>query len=672
MSDQFSNPDGVAAAEARAVKNLVPPRDCLPHVWAEANIQIPLGNSAPGPIRFANAPPQIGMIDAIRIPGVRRISFQLAAQTGKTNVMNCIVGYGIDHDPRSMLFCTPTEGDMKVFLEGKLRPLLETCPSIKRKVAQQRGRDGPNNGRLIGFPGGYLFLVWAGSTRTLRGRSAPWAIADETDAFEDSKEGNPLQLLAQRTASFSDQALLIEASTPTVKGESNIEAAFLAGDQRRWWVPCPDCGEYQYFKWENVHWVGRQSINLTEWEKDVGAEHQPETAMYACECCGSLWDDGQRINAIRAGEWRAAKPFKDHASFHLPEMGSTFRRMRDIVNSYLDKIAVQDVRSFANVSLAETFEEHGDKADPSILMQRREVYAAQVPMGGVWLAAGIDAQIDRLEVQIVAFGVGEESWRIDYRVLWGDPLAPDVWMELEGVLSEEFQHESGAMLRIGGACIDTGGTNSYTQTAYDWLRGKSGRRIFGVKGVAGWGRPIVENPQRKQSGKNARKIDLFLVGVDEAKLILMRRLNAAAPGPGYIHFSEDADDEYFKQLTSEKLVTRYVKGFPKREWTKPDKARNEALDTFVYAYAALKILQPNLNRLAERLQTQVPREARPQLPRKPDETRELAPNPPANDNEPAEIPPNERQAPQQDNGRIFRSKRVLAAKKAGSTWATRW
>jgi phage terminase large subunit GpA-like protein len=676
---QFSNLDAVVGAMRAAAVHLVPPPDMLPSEWAENNVVIPVGNAIPGPINFDNAPYQRGMVNVIKEPGVLRADFMTGAQIGKTLTMQCAVGFFIAHEPRSQIFAQPSQGDMQTFMETKMKPMIEANPAISMLMAKPRSRHGVNNSRIVSYVGGWLMTAWAGSPKTARGRSAPVIHADEVDGMPPTAEGDFVELLGQRAATFGDQRLMLRSSTPTIKGASRIETGFQEGDQRRFYVPCPDCGEGQYLKWSSVHWTGRKSTDIADADEDIGQEHQPETAMYSCEACGVLWDDGRRIGAIRNAErdghgWKAAKPFKGHASFHAPEMLSTFRRLRDIVQSYLDKLAVGDLQSFVNVSLAETWEERGDKADPNTLMARREVYRAQVPMGGVWLSAGIDAQQDRLEVKVKAWGVGEESWRIAYYVLWGDPLAPEVWQELEDVLNEEFEHESGAMLRIGGACLDTGGTNSYTQVAYDWLRGKTGRRIFGVKGVAGWGRPIVEKPQRKQSGKNARKVDLFLVGVDEAKLIIMRRLNMPSPGPGYIHFSQDADAEYFQQLTAEKLVTRYVKGYPKREWTKPDRARNEALDTEVYSFAALKIMQPNLKRLAEKLQ-QFAQQNRGIIARKTEETpkkigeqQKIA----ANDNKPTQNPQEERPAPRTENSGIVRSKRALKARNQKGNWATKW
>ena len=81
----------------------------------------------------------------------------------------------------------------------------------------------------------------------------------------------------------------------------------------------------------------------------------------------------------------------------------------------------------------------------------------------------------------------------------------------------------------------------------------------------------------------------------------MRRLANPTPGPGYCHFPNDYDESYFRGLTAEKLVTNYRKGQPVREWTKPDKERNEPLDCRAYALAALKIMQPNLRLHQERI-----------------------------------------------------------------------
>lgn len=587
----FDNTAALSRVFRAACAHLRPPPNLSPSQWAEQHVYIPIGNAVPGRISFRNAPYQREPLDMLIEPDCERVTLMWAAQVGKTQLALCGQGYHIAVRPMSQMMMQPSETDLHVWLATKFQPMVDANRMLQSRLAKPRGREGVNNGTMKSYPGGFLMFAWSGSPRTMRGRSAPIIVVDEVDGYEATKEGHPVSLVWQRAATFGDQKKLLEISTPTFKGASYIEAAFLAGDQRRFHVPCPDCGEKQVLRWERVTWDGRD---------DPAAEQFPETARYTCAHCGSLWDDGQRKAAIQAGAWVAEKPFHGHASYHLSELYSTFRRLRDIVRSFLDKRAADDMQTFVNVSLAETWEETGEKADADSLKARAEVFAAPVPMGGLVLTAGVDMQQDRLEVEIVAWGPGEESWSVDYQVLWGDPLQSDVWEELEALLSSTWLHESGAQMPVLAACVDTGGSAGYTQAAYDWLKGKVGRRVFGVKGVGGWGRPIVGAVSRKKSGQRGRRVDLFPVGVDEAKLVVMRRLSVATPGPGYCHVPVERENDWYRQVTAERLVLRYQRGFPVREWHK-SQDRNEALDCRVYALAALKIVNPSMRQAAKRL-----------------------------------------------------------------------
>jgi len=593
-AQQFSNAPGVIRALKRAARHLVPPAPLKPSEWSEQNVRIPAGNAIPGPIRFDNAPYQREPMDMAVHPGCHRISLMWGAQVGKTLAALCLQGYYIAHEPKSQMMMQPSQGDLTTWLETKFNPMVDANPLLQELIAKPRSHEGVNNQRMKSYPGGFMMFAWAGSTKTMRGRSAPLIIADEIDGYGGTPEGDEVQLIWQRAATFGDQRLLMEISTPTIKDDSRIEVAFNQGDQRHFHVACPHCDHHQRLQWDRV-----------TWDKDETGEHLPETARYICEDCGVLWNDGERIAAIRIAEsigagWKAKKPFRGHASYHLNELYSCFRRLRDVVQSFLDKKAANDLQSFVNVSLAETWEEQGEQADSHVLMQRAEEFRAPVPAGGAVLTSGIDMQQDRLEVETVAWGIGEESWSVDFTVLWGDPLRDEVWQDLDDYLATTWRHESGAHLGILSACLDTGGSTGYTQRAYEYVRQKTGRRLYAIKGVGGWDRPVVTSPSRKKTGKAQRKVDLFSVGVDEGKLTVMRRLAVTEPGPGFSHIPTDREAEWFHQITAEKLVTKYIKGVAKREWhqTRP---RNEALDCRVYAYAALKIASPHLKRHLERL-----------------------------------------------------------------------
>jgi phage terminase large subunit GpA-like protein len=174
-----------------------------------------------------------------------------------------------------------------------------------------------------------------------------------------------------------------------------------------------------------------------------------------------------------------------------------------------------------------------------------------------------------------------------------------VWGALADALDQTYQNEFKESLRVSSACIDSGG--HFTQEVYGFCRGRAVRRIFATKGIAGPGRPIVGSPMRRRTGRNRRPVELFLIGVDEAKRLLYSRLRLTEHGPGYCHFpiKPEYDEEFFAQLTAEKIVTRYRRGFAHREWVKT-RPRNEALDCRVGALAALYLLQPSWDALAKR------------------------------------------------------------------------
>ena len=588
-------------AMTSALKSMAPPPDLKPSEWAEKSVNIPVGNAIPGLIRLDNAPYQREPLDMTVEPSCSRITLMWAGQVGKTLVALCAQAFRIGQDPSPQIMMQPSETDLSKWLHTKFDPLIESNSDLAEKMAKPRGRNGVNNTKMKSYHGGQMIFAWAGSPKTMRGISAPFIVCDETDGYDRTNEGHPVSILWQRAATYGDQRLLLEISTPTIKGISWIEKAYEQGDKRRFHVACHACGTVQPLRWRQV-----------KWDKDDDGLNLPETAYYECdghdpetgEVCGARWSDTDRYKAIRNAEklghgWIAEKPFRGHASYHLSELYSCFRRMSDIVQSFLEKKAANDVQTFINVSLAETWEEEAESLEVDELIRRVEKYPAQVPAGVGVLTAGVDMQEDRLELETVGWGLGEESWSIDTEVFWGDPTEPHVWGELWEYLDRTFTHESGAELKISATCIDTGGSGGLTQAAYEQLRGKQRRKIFAIKGKGGWNRPIVSAPTKARPGRKGRPVTLFTVGTDEAKLYVMRGLKVEQ-GPRCCHFPDDRDPEYFHQLTAERLVTRMIRGFPFREWHKT-RERNEALDCRVYAYAALKIENPNIRIRLDRL-----------------------------------------------------------------------
>ena len=519
-----------------------------------------------------------GVMDAVSDPAVREVVVMSAAQVGKTEVLLNIIGYHIDQDAAPMLIVQPTLSMAQAFSKDRLAPMVRDTGVLKGKIKDPRTRDSNNTTLHKVFNGGMVTIAGANSAAGLASRPVRIVLCDEVDRYPSSAgtEGDPVRLAEKRASTFWNSKI-VTVSTPTVKNASRIEAEYLSSDQREYWVPCRHCDEPQIMRWASV-----------QWQTD-----QPETAVYVCEHCGVVWSDADRLKAIKRGEWRASAEFRGVAGFRLSGLVSPWLSIAEAARDFVEaKKLPETLRVWVNTFLGETWEESGDGVDDTGIADRREDYEG-CPDGVVLLTAGCDVQDDRLEVELVGWGRDEESWSIDYRIFYGDPSSPAVWADLDSYLAETWQHPRGIDMPIRAACIDSGG--HHTQAVYTFCRPREGRRIFAIKGVGGEGRALVGRPTRNNVGK----VRLFSIGVDSAKELIYARLKIAEPGPGYCHFPARYDDEYFRQLTAETIVTRFAKGFRKREWKK-QRVRNDALDCRVYALAAYALLNARINTLADR------------------------------------------------------------------------
>ena len=458
--------------------------------------------------------------------------------------------------------------------------MLRDTPCLKNKVRDPRSRDSGNTTLHKSFPGGHVTIAGSNSPSSLASRPIRVVFADEVDRYPPSAgaEGDPVQLARKRSATFHNRKLVL-TSTPTIRDASRIETAYDASDRRRYLVPCGDCGEAHALEWANVRWP----------------EDRPELAIYVCPCCGSAWDDVTRQRAIQKGRWEATAPFKGTAGFHLSGLYSPWTSLGDAAKDFLAaKKLPEQLRVWVNTYLGETWEDQGEQIDDTSVADRREDWGDNLPDDVVLITCGVDVQDDRFELEVVGWGRDEECWSLDYQVIYGDPSAPAIWNELDDYLKQTYAHPKGVDLPIRATCIDSGG--HYTSAVYNFVKSREGRRIFAIKGVGGEGRALVGRPSKNNIGK----VRLFRVGVDTAKELIYGRLKIVDPEPGFCHFPEGRDDEYFRQLTGEKIVTKYSQGRAKRAWVKT-RARNEALDVRVYALAAFTILNTNVNRIAQRL-----------------------------------------------------------------------
>jgi phage terminase large subunit GpA-like protein len=505
-----------------------------------------------------------------------------SSQVGVTELTVNWLGYTMEHAPAPAMVLMPTLEARDAWKVQKLNPLLTDTPIIRDLLGGLRSRDAANRQDLIDFPGGVLFLAGGNSPNSYAQRSVKNLVLDDLDRFpwEIGEEGDVVTLARGRTKAFP-RAKRLFISTPTVKGQSLIEREYDKRDRRRYHVPCPHCDELQ-----PLEWGGPEAAFGVKWNATL------TEAWYLCRACHAEIREHQKPAMLAAGRWIAEEPSSPIRGYHLTALlapiglGPSWLALAQDWQSAIKSPST--LKSFVNTNLGEVWEEAGDQVEPVGLLARLEEYPE--PLQTYARTAGVDVQKDRLEVTVDDFGLGEENWTHDHVILPGDTAQPHVWRELDELLKE---------LKPDAAAIDTGFN---TTMVYEFVAKRAW--CFAVKGMAGANRPLVEPEEARRRRLRTRRkkgVIVHMVGVDQAKALLYSRLKIMEPGPGYIHFPREPsfDDEYFSQLTAEKLVQKMRGTRPFTEWVQT-RARNEALDCKVYALAALRLSGINLTERARK------------------------------------------------------------------------
>lgn len=568
----------------RLAKKLAPPPKLSISEWADKYRKLSSESSSEsGQWRTDRAPYQREIMNAISDIKTETVVVMSSAQVGKTELVNNAIGYYIDYDPSSIMFVMPTLELAESYSKKRLAPMIRDTPVLRDKVKDAKSRDSDNTLLEKGFPGGYIALTGANSPSSLSSRPIRILLADEIDRFPVSagNEGDPLSLAEKRTKTFWNKKKFY-TSTPTERETSRIYKEFEESTKEEWCIPCPKCGELQPLTWSQIRF---------------------EDITHECKFCKERSTEIEwKRNALK-GEWIANNPNAGlkKRGFHLNALSSPWETWDNIIEDFKSAKAKgeETLKVWVNTTLGEVWEsKSGESADDIKLLARREQYEAEVPRQCIVLTAGVDVQADRLEIEVVGWGVGKESWGIEYSIIYGDPLQTQVWNQLDMYLEKTFWFDGGEGIVISTTCIDSGYA---TDEVYKFCKAREHRRIFAIKGDGGIGKPFINKPTRN----NRYSVALFVLGVNKGKDNILSRLNLKDEGPGYCHFpldeSKGYDEYYFKCLTNEKKVLRYKQGIAYYAWEKKTSdARNEALDIRNYANAAFEILNPNLEEMSKR------------------------------------------------------------------------
>lgn len=593
--------DGAIEVEKNWHEGLKPDPFMAVSEWSDKyRFLSPKSAAEPGRWRTERTPYLKEIMDCLSVSSpIQRVVFMKGAQVGGTEAGNNWVGYVIHIAPGPMMAVSPTVEMAKRNSRQRIDPQIEDVPELRERVAPARSRDSGNTVLSKEFPGGVLVMTGANSAVGLRSMPARYLFMDEVDGYpgDVEGEGDPILLAERRSATFQRRRKVLLVSTPTIKGLSRIQREFEASDQRYYQVPCPECDVVQPLHFTQLRWP----------------EGQPDEAKYCCESCGVLIDEHHKTKMLASGRWvPSAQGDGRTQGYHLSSLYSPVgwfswadaARLFEVAKSSPDLM-----KGFVNTVLGEPYEEEFEAPEWERLYERRDKYPVGiVPVGGLFLTAGVDVQRDRIECEVVAWGRNKISWSVDYQVLDGDTAQQDVWKKLDALLAHDWAHASGGSMPIRVMCVDSGYA---TQDVYGWVRnypqavwGGAGARASQPRtAVAIKGRDqdtaLILSVSKADTGGKRKGLRVWNVSGPVAKVELYRwlklprltdeELDAGEDyPPGTCHYPEYGE-EYFKQLTAERRVIRLHKGFPKATWEKDPARNNEALDCRVYARAAASI-----------------------------------------------------------------------------------
>lgn len=573
-----------------------PPANDTVSEWADKNRVLVSDSSAePGPWRTDRAPYQREIMDAFTQPGIYEIDIMASAQVGKSEIELNMMGRAIDIDPGPILYVQPTDKVAEDYSKRRIAPMLSACPTLKDKVYKAKGRDSNNTITMKNFPGGSLAIIGANSPSDLASKPVRYIFLDEIDRFPASAgtEGDPIELAERRTETFRHNRKIVKCSTPTIKGASKIERAYMNGTQEEWRTECPACGNYSFIQFDDVKF-DKESFK----DEDGTVQYTVRNPRWMCPICKRETPEltMKRQNA----KWFVKNPKAMQngvRSFRLNAFMSPWSDWKDIALSFLKaKDDPELLKVFHNTMLGESWEYRERNGVPEKLLARREHYNAEIPTGVLVLTMGIDTQDNRLEYEVVGWDRDEQSWGIARGVIPGRADSPGVWDEVDDLLDREWKMANGMGMRVLATFMDSGG--HFTQDVYKQCAKRAAKRMFAIKGERGEGKPYVRQMKDANLPKGAVG---FMIGVDAGKEAIMYSAGEIEePGKRYMHFPLEQrcgyNEEFFRGLISEKLVLHRKHGQSVYEWEKTY-LRNEPLDCRNYARAAYKFFNWSFDKI---------------------------------------------------------------------------
>jgi phage terminase large subunit GpA-like protein len=624
--------------------------DIDPSNWAEKNrIMTTDVSPFPGKFTYDRTPYMREIVDCFsRFHPARIIVLKKGAQIGATaTLIENAIGWIMAQNPGNILFLTG-HSDLADEAVVRIDQMIDSCGLRKlirpNVIKVKNSRTGDTN-KTKEFPGGNLIAGSASNHKLLRQRSVRFGFIDDFDAAKmSSKEsGSTRRMIEQRFAAYYDKMKLLYSSTPELKHTSNIEPVYLLGDQRKYNVPCPCCGEYIELCWEvDIEGTDSKEKGGITWKTDNHGKLIAKSVGYVCQKCGRFFDDSQKYEMNLAGEWvPTAEPSEEgYYSYHISSLYAPhgMYNWEHYVRQYLEanppgeKQDQKLQQTFMNLVLGETFEQTGEAPKANDLQKNIRNYpVGTIPEtlsikdgnGKIVLLTcscdlnGVEHDA-RLDYEIVAWSETGSSYSIKHgsigtfipmegskkkkedreRFSYDRSKQNNVWKHLDTELSTVYTTDTGRRMKIFLTGIDSGHYSVYVYAYLDKtnfncfaLKGKDVEKYFKI------GRDFPSYHIAKE------RANLYLVEVNRIKDDLAERIKLKWDGygeaqpAGFMNFPSPSNGlygfkNYFEHFEAEHRVIETKDGSPiDARWVKKNSAvQNHCWDLNVYQMALKDIL----------------------------------------------------------------------------------
>lgn len=572
------------------------------------------------------------------------------AQSLKTfSLIGGRIAYAMVCDPADQLVIQMSQDTARDWSRKELDRWIRNSPDILAKLSTS-ARDN-NTYDKFWRNGSVLKIGWP-SVSQVSSKSVRDAMATDYDRMPQDidGEGSLFGLLDQRIKAWRSRGIVICESSPGYDIEpehvkwqrpigsneappvGGILGLYNMGDRRRWWWPCPHCGEY----FEATPGIGLFNVpSYAELKEQLKSYSVGQlTARYEMpshKLCGALIDPNYRTQMNLRGVWLAEgqkiakdgaisgdKRIAQIASFWLGGVSAAFQNWSKMVNKHL--LAVEQwSRSGEITVLRQTINTDqgapfcmpvaGLNQDAATIQAAAESWEKEtVPAGVRFLLGTVDIQKGSFVVQIFGIGPGTgdapfDWWLVDRYKLRvsrrenekGEPLPlnPAVFAEDWARITDKVVQRtyplgdgSGRVMSIVRTGADSGGEEGVTEKAYQWWRNLSaagfGWQVRLIKGASTKDAPrflesFPDTRGRKDRGASTGDVPVLFINTNTLKDGVRADLERCINRSGGAHLPAWLPAEAFAELTAE---TRTANG-----WVNPSGSRNEAFDLSCYARA---------------------------------------------------------------------------------------